>query len=549
MSRTRRATWTYGTNVIFTVVTMFTGLFASPLITKWIGGPAPYGYYQAALALGGFVLLLELGLGGGMMALLSRAVGRGDQAEIRQTLAAGIRLSGKVCLLMVAAGLGVALGMPYLGRLGLEPIDPRYLRSVQVGFVLFSLGFLMVPFQPFRALMEARQRGYFINLLVISQTLLITGLSLGFAYSGLGIAGMFLATLLGTLVVPVILAAQGLASYPGVIREAVTRPAPAALRRSLWDQNRASMILNVCGRLSLYTDSLYLVTMMGGASVASVAFTSALAGMAKNQLLAVGSAVWAGLAEIRLRGDHGLFEKRFLEINRVLAVLGLTVLLPIAAYTRDFTGLWMREFPVYAGDGVLLVAVANALLLPFASLWGWVFQGQGRTPRLVGMTIVSTVLNVGISVAATRQLGMVGPLLGTLLSLVLYQLWMIPRLLWEEFRISPRRLTLAIVPSMVLGVPIGLVIWWFSRRWPASDWFGLILRMGMASLVYPILAWFLVLDREERALWTDRARPLLGRFLPVPDAPPVGPLDSSPDGGIPEVEGTEVAGPGPGRVD
>ena len=544
MSRTKRATWTYGTNVIFTLVTMVTGLYASPRITAWIGGAKPFGYYRAASDLGGFIPLLELGLSGGIMALLSRAIGQGDHAEIRATLAAGIRLAGRVCLLMLLVGWALVFVFPYLkSKHGLPLIGPEYLRDVQIGFALSVLGCLTFPLQPFRALMEARQRGYLVNALVITQTLLMTGLALLFAYSGGGIAGQFLAYLLGTLLVPLVIAWQGLRLYPGVIREAATRPIPGELSRSLSSLNHASMVLNICGRLSIYTDSLFIVSIVGEDAVAWVYLTSRLADMAKNQLLAVGSSTWAGLAEIRLRGDLDHFARRLCEVNRLLALLGMTALLPIAAYNSAFMGLWFNKIPMYAGDAVTLVIAANALLLPFAALWGWMFQGMGRTPRLVRATIISTVLNITISIAATWTLGMVGPLVGTLAAFVLYQSWRLPLLLREEFDVSLGGMARAIVPPFILGVPVGFLLWGFARAFPPHGWLDLALRMGSMALIYPILAWFLVLGGEERETWLGRMRPLLARFRPVPDVPPLGHPETRADGGVIDVEGTETADP------
>src|SRR5205823_2832414 len=52
---------------------------------------------------------------------------------------------------------------------------------------------LVVPLSPFRALAEADQRSYLINILLIVQAATVTGLGLVLAYLGWGITGQFLA--------------------------------------------------------------------------------------------------------------------------------------------------------------------------------------------------------------------------------------------------------------------------------------------------------------------------------------------------------------------
>ena len=546
MSRTRRATWTFATFLLFTAVTLVTGMVATPRIVAWLdpgGSGDRFGTYQAALALGGWITLLELGVSGGTMAMLSQALGRGDDREVRRTMASGIRAAGFVCVLMLLMGAALLLAIPHLMN-----VDPVVLPDLRVGFALYVLACLSFPLQPFRALLDAGQRGYVVNSLIVIQCLLLTAMALAFAWLGWGITGQFLAFLIGTLGLPIALAAMGLRRYPGLIRQAWTEPIPADLARPLWSLNRASMVLNVCGRLSTYTDSLIVAFFLPMRAVKLFYLSQRLAVMAQNQLLGFGNSTWAALAELHLTDKHDLFCRRLGEVNKLIAVLGVAILIPIAAYNREFVGLWISP-EEYGGDGVTIAAALLACLTPFTSIWGWMFAGMARTPRLVPTIVLGTILNVAVSVAATRWIGLVGPLLGTLAVSLGFYSWRYPLLLKREFGVPPRLLLRAIGPALLLGIPCAFGAWWFARAHPPRGWLGLACGMGVTSLLYPPLAWALILTREERAVWAGRARPPLGRFLPTLDLAPVEPSGMRSDGGLLEVEGPEASGPAPEPAD
>ena len=533
MSRTRRATWTFASNTLFTIITLVTGMVATPRIVAWLGGPAPFGAFRAASDWGGWISLLELGITGGVLSLLAQALGRGDDRAVRQTLAAGIRAAGFVCGLMLLAGAGLAAAMPHL-----MTVSPAYTRDLRLGFAISVLGCLSFPLQPFRALTESRQRGYLVNGLIIIQCFVTIGLSLLLAWAGWGIAGQFLAVLVGSLAMPAVLAWEGSRRYPGVLRQAWSEPIPPDLRRSLWSLNRASMILNVCGRLSLYTDTIIVAYLMDAAVVAPFYVTQRFAAMAQNQLMAVGNSTWAGLADLQLKGQLDVFAKRLGELSKLMAIGGLTVLIPIVAYNRELVHLWFRPENYYAGDAVTALAAANALLLPFTSLWSWMFVGMGRTPRLVPTILVGTALNFAVSVAATRSIGVAGPLLGTLVAYLGFYSWRLPLLLRQEFGVPLRPLLRSVMPALILGVPCTLGAWWIARAYPPRGWLPLAFAMTATALIFPPLAWALILDREERDAWGARVRSLARRFVPVPDAVPVGHPETRADGGLIEVEGT-----------
>src|SRR5262249_2745756 len=147
--------------------------------------------------------------------------------------------------------------------------------------------------------------------------------------------------------------------------------------------------------------------------------------IAQNQLQGVGQAVWAGLMELHHRGESDKFEHRLAELTSVVSGLGLAILGSIAVFNHAFVGLWTGSNG-YAGSAVNWIVCVNAWMWSIFSLWGWPIDASGNTRRMVPYAVVGGILNLGVSIAATRIVGISGPLIGTLLVFTVIYSWAIP---------------------------------------------------------------------------------------------------------------------------
>jgi len=236
--------------------------------------------------------------------------------------------------------------------------------------------------------------------------------------------------------------------------------------------------------------------------------TQRLAVLVQGQLQGIGSATWAGMAELYAQGQFQTFNRRLVELTNLVAVLGIAVLVPIVAYNHHFIGRWVGD-QHYGGDFLTFVAACNAFLLSLTTLWDWCFAGTGQVARLVRVSLISTTVNVTLSIIFTQQLGAVGPLLGTLFALVISTVWYLPFLLSRVFQTSARELFKAVALPLALGLPYGGLVWWFARAHPPLNWFQLGAEMGGAALLFLALAWIVVFNSAKRAEWVFRFRLLL----------------------------------------
>jgi O-antigen/teichoic acid export membrane protein len=500
--RFRLAAWNYATLAAFTVTTMLLGLVITPPLVRLLGDER-YGASRMVVDYQGYLALLELGLGGALAPLLASAAARGDDHALRATLAAGLRAYLGVALAIVAAGL---LLLPWAPRL--VPVATALRGDLRGAWVAVALSYGLIVLSPLRSLLEADQRGYRVNLILTGQAVLTAVASLGLASRGWGITGQATALLLGNLAGGLLLAFDGFRRQPGALQAAFREPSDPKARAALWRLGGPSLALNLCGRVSLLTDYIVVGLILGPEAVTPLFLTQRLPALVQPQLLGIGNAAWAGLAQIHSRGELDLFRRRLLEVTALIAVLGAAALGPIVAYNHHFYKLWMSHETYLAG--VAPVAAANALLLGLFSFWCWCVVGTGRVRQAVAPTAASAAVNLCASIALTWYLGAIGPLLGTLVAHLTVSLWALPALLRKLFGVEPLALLIAAGRPLAWGVPYAAGLWWLAHAHTPAGWPGLIAEMGVAALGFLGLAWLVVLSPEERIVWRERLGSLLG---------------------------------------
>ncbi len=499
--RVRRSLLNFGTSALFLAVTMAVSLKATPRLVHWLGAK-PYGGYQVLNAAYGYLTLLELGLGGALAPLMTRAVGAGDDRALGEAVAAGARAYVRVAVLTAAVGLLLTPVIPWFAR-DLKGVDAADLRTAWV-VGLGSCGTLVLL--PLRTAFEARQLGYVVNLLMTAQSLLITGTAVILARAGWGITGQASAQLVGVWAFSLALAAGTARVQPGLLR-AAAGPVGPGVRRELRGLSVPTLVVGLSGRLAVLSDYLVVGGLRGTADVTLLANTQRLANVGLGVLQGVGGASWAALAELHARGDFETFNRRLVELTRGVAVLAAAGLVPVVAYNRAFLRLWVGpEF--YAGDLVTALAAVNAVLLAEQSLWAWCFSATGKVRELAAPAAAAAAVNLAASVALTHRLGPAGPLVGSTLGFVAVGLWALPWKLRRNFGTPPGALLRAAgVPCLAGAAAAAGLGAWVRGHEPAGRW-GLVAGMSAAGLVMLALGVAFLLTPEDRRLWRQRLRAL-----------------------------------------
>lgn len=477
-------------------LTLVLALVTTPLRLNWLGEEV-MGLLRVLLDALGYLVLLEFGIAAALSSLFATALARDDIARVRGLLRFGLSELFKITGWKVAGGIGVGVAC-----LWLLDISPGLHRDFVVACAVGVAGVLVTPIAAFRSLLEGAQRGYTIQAALTLHAVVSASLSLWFAYLRWGVTGQIAAIAVGTLLSQgvLLLASRRLFPYLGSVEKVLPDPNVKAGVRRL---NRSAFVSQVAGTVGLLSDNLLVAFLLGPRVVMTFFLTQRLAAIAQSQLQGIGTASWAGMAEIYARGDLALFNRRALELTRLVAVASMALLIPVTAFNRTFVGLWVGP-ELYAGHWVTGCAALVAAGQAVVSLWVWFFHATGQLPKVVPAVVATLGVNVVGSIVFTMVLGIAGPLLGTLASYAAVSSWCLPVLLRRSFGMSGASLGWALVVPGVVGVPVFMAARGLAVHPLTQGWLGLGVGAGATGLAYLVVAWLLVLGPRERREWLER---------------------------------------------
>src|SRR5258708_39071803 len=161
MSRFHFASRNYLSGILFTVVTLLVGFVSTPWVLRWLGEEA-FGAFRVTSDWLSYLVFLEFGVGGALLPLLARGLARNEENSVRDLLAAGGRAYFAITSVMLLAGLVLTA---FIHRV--VAVSPWNISDLRIGCLIGISSLVWLPLaSPFRALMDARQRAYWVTLML-----------------------------------------------------------------------------------------------------------------------------------------------------------------------------------------------------------------------------------------------------------------------------------------------------------------------------------------------------------------------------------------------
>ncbi|MEZ6115784.1 MAG: polysaccharide biosynthesis C-terminal domain-containing protein [Pirellulaceae bacterium] len=140
-------------------------------------------------------------------------------------------------------------------------------------------------------------------------------------------------------------------------------------------------------------------------------------------------------------------------------------------------------------------------LLALFTTWSMLLRGIGRIECLVPVYVTQTAINVTLSLILVRWLGLLGPVLGTVVGFCSVTVWWLPQVLKRELRLSRNSLAYAVAgPSVLMSASV-VVVRLVATKYPPANWLAWFGSTATFSLVFLLAAWWLCLATHERRLW------------------------------------------------
>ena len=377
-------------------------------------GDSAFGAVATLGTVVGMAGFADLGLGLGLMTRLAQSHGEDDGVQARPLVSSALAMLVPLGLLVALLGAASSVLLPWDRLLG-SPDIPSWQVTVSVVIFAVSVG-LAIPASIGQRVLLGTQQGALANLwsLAASTAQLAAVLLAAVTHAP---APAFVAA---TITVPVLVESVQ-SVWVLRTREHLT-PARAQASRQMAGQlmrvGGLFLALNIAVALSYQSDSLIVSSVMGAASAAVFAIGLRLFGTLSSLFASSLQQLWPALAEALARDDLVWVRHRFRQVlvlsTAVLA--GLSGLLVLVG--QPLARLWVG--PSLVPPLELLLAFAAWTVYSHVMSQCSILLNAARVvgPQVV-MATAMTCVNLPVSIVLTRQVGLAGPLLGSLISHVL----------------------------------------------------------------------------------------------------------------------------------
>jgi O-antigen/teichoic acid export membrane protein len=428
--RYRRITWSAALSTAARVTGMATGLISVPLVGGYLSSDS-YGIWLQMSAFLATLGPLDLGIGLGLMTVVSDAYGRDDRETARRaisTAAAMLSLIGAV--VMIVFGVAYFL-VPWAGVFSVHS-QPAISEAGPAAAVLVGAFAIGLPLGIVGTVQMALQAGYVSSAFAIGANLISFVLLIA------------IIAIHGSL--PVLMLAGTCVGIPLALVNAwflFRRQRPWLMPR-LRDIERRSvhpllktgsffLVLQIAGLVAYSLDNVVIAQIMGAGAVKEYAIPTKLFVLAPTLLSFVLVPLWPAYRESMARGDAA-WVKRTLRRSIILASLiniPSTIALVIAG--PFIIQIWAPALHLQPTMLLLLGlgtwTILNTLNGPFAML----LNGANVIGFQAVCAILMAVSNVAISILLVQRIGVSGAVYGSVIAQVVFvmipELWYVRRLL------------------------------------------------------------------------------------------------------------------------
>ena len=433
--RYRRIAWTTLLSAVGRLVGLATGLISVPLVGGYFGidhgGNDRYGIW---LQMSSFVAALgplDLGIGLGLLTIVSDAYGRDDREAARRAISTAAAMLSLIGALVIVV-FGIAyFTVPWAGVFAVHT-EPAMSEAGPAAAVLLGAFALGLPLGIVGTVQLAHQTGYissawaivgnlgsFVALVVIialhgSLPLLV----LGMTCVGLPVAflnGWFLFRRHRPWLMP-------------RLRDVHLRTAGPLLKTGAF-----FVVLQIAGLVAYSLDNVVIAQIMGAGAVKEYAVPTKLFILAPTLLSFVLVPLWPAYRESMARGDAA-WVKRTLRRSIILAALvniPSTVVLVIAG--PSIIQVWAPQLHLQPTMILMLGlgtwTILNTLNGPFSML----LNGANIIAFQAACAVLMAVANVTISILLVQRIGVSGAVWGSVIAQLFFvlipQVWYVRRLL------------------------------------------------------------------------------------------------------------------------
>ncbi len=499
---TKRSFLNFVTSILKSIGLMALTFIMTPVLLRLIG-PADFGTFKVLTEVVNYLSILEMGLYASLMTCLFVVIKNKDSQKLERIISEGWRRYFKVTLLSLLIGL---MFLPFLKKMTSWNNESDW--DLYLTYLMILSTVALMPTLIYKAYLDSSNRGDLVNLVVFFQNLFFIIFGLFFANLGWKLKSQGMAVMLSGIIGAILF------RYVSKLKIKPTKEKDEEFGKQIVRYQKPQFFNGLAEKLSQNCDQLIIVFFIGPVTVTKVFLGQRVVQIVQGQLQSIGLASWASLSSLYHDREinNGLFEKRILEVTKILSCMSIASLVPVCILNQTFIGLWVGDSYLMETNTLTLLASANAFFWTLFSFWQFTMTVLGKPAEITRMIWIQAVVNVIASITFTKLWGGIGPIAGTLLSYILVPLWFYPKLMLKNFKIAETRLLSSFALPGLIGILCVVLYHYSPWKFHSLNWITFILSGIMLFGVLASFLFIVLFNEEEKKLFLGRIRGLWEKF-------------------------------------
>jgi O-antigen/teichoic acid export membrane protein len=265
------------------------------------------------------------------------------------------------------------------------------------------------------------------------------------------------------------------------------------MTRSIFAFSMYVLVLNAGSRLSFETDSIVIGKFMNVGAIPYFTVANSFLIYLMEFLLSIAAVVMPAATRLQTQGKQGELREMFLKWSKISLTLTIAAGLFLIVMGPRFIAWWVDpSFEQPAGQVLQILMISYLVFLPIRGVALPMLMGMGKAGLPTIGFLVTGIVNLVLSIALVRPLGLAGVALGTAIPNVLFAAVVFVQAC-REFDVGIGTFVRYVVPRAVLGaVPALAVLLWFKVGVDVRSLFALAVAGVAMVIVFAAMLVFFV---------------------------------------------------------
>ncbi|UPW83707.1 oligosaccharide flippase family protein [Lysinibacillus sp. Ag94] len=479
-------------NYVSIAITFIVGLLYTPFLIRTLG-QVDYGIYALALAVAGYLSLLDLGIGNAIVRYVAENQVNGTKENESKLVGFFYKIFSYIGLITIVLGLSISWN---LGNIVSNDFSGEQIKTLQWMILIltinFAVGFIL---NTFSAVLQAYEKFIFLKLINVIRISLTPILSVIFLFYSSNI--IILTTILAFVNIGALFASYYY--YKKTLRIKMTfQPIESTLRKEIIKYSLIIFVVAIADKLYWQTDQILLGILKNPEVVAVYALAIQFVNIFMSLSIAINSVFLARVTHLVSETNYlKRLNSLFIKVSKFQTfVLGL-FLSGFVLIGEIFIDLWVGESYKLAYYIVIILMSAFSLDL-IQNLGLVIMQAKGKYSFRAYSLIICAILNVLISIPIIRLYGSIGTAVITSIFVFIGNVFVLNIYYHKVLKLNMINYWLQIGKLIVITAIIAAGGFVVRDLFIINNWLTLFIFSGFYSVVYCFSIYFLYLSKNEK---------------------------------------------------